>query len=599
METSKPMIQGRGFLAGALLILLTSTVSTFSFPQAASWPEPPGIESLKQQLGASEANKGKNHPDLVEILLNLGNAYRDEGGYVPATPYVERALSIEEKAHGSESLEVAATLDKLGTLYLLQGDTARARAAYMRARPTLLRELGKDKPAYGLFLMHVGELELLAGHIKEAQEAVDQALTAFGGEISHAAQEWTEANRMLGLLFLGLSKYKEAEQQLVYCLTVRSEALNSENQDKALFYMASANNSLGQFYVTVGRNDEAEPLLLDALRAYEKQYGKNHPLLEDVLVNLAALYENKGDASKGRDYAERVQALHRLSSGYSHLSDWPVRSIIRATPQPRPTPTSVEDAAEIRLGAVTGSAAATQEPILLRLDAPVGRVTQYHRQTQSWLPGFSTTTPENVMTDFSTESVTAAEGDVRTLSTVVVSSQMDMPEERPAKNVLKGMTTIRRVDSRGRVLSSEVTKSGKGMQGGAAAEHAASTFTLPEGPVRVGDTWTATETMPLGPGTAGRTATLHVAYRLERIGSEGGERVAVVSMNGTVTGWLELAGLYPHQYLAPSSRQPSGTLTGEIHIGLSAKRIVGLTMSMEDGWGTKYGLKTRMTMTVQ
>ena len=87
----------------------------------ASWPDPARIRGLKQQLAASEAKNGKDHPDLVEILLRLGNAYRDEGGYVPATPYVERALSITEKTHGSEHLEVAATLDKLGTLYLAPG----------------------------------------------------------------------------------------------------------------------------------------------------------------------------------------------------------------------------------------------------------------------------------------------------------------------------------------------------------------------------------------------------------------------------------------------------------------------------------------------
>ena len=127
----------------------------------------------------------------------------------------------------------------------------------------------------------------------------------------------------------------------------------------------------------------------------------------------------------------------------------------------------------------------------------------------------------------------------------------------------------------------------------------ASTFTLPEGPVRVGDTWTATETMPMGPGTGGRTATLQVTYRLERIGSEGGARVAVISMNGEVTAWLELAGLSPNQHLVASSRRPTGTMSGEIHLDLDAKWVVGLTMTMEDQWGTEYGLKTSMTTVAQ
>jgi TonB family protein len=244
-----------------------------------------------------------------------------------------RALSIIEKTHGSEGLAVGLELDKLGNVYLAQGDIARARTAYMRARPILLEKL-QNNSAYGLFLTHLGKLRLLTGQTEEAKGTVDQALTACGKELFKADHNWTEGNRMLGLLFLGLGKYREAEEQLIYALTVRSEALDFENRDAALLYMASASNSLGEFYVTVGLDDKAEPLLLDALGAYEKKYGNDHPLSEDVLVNLAAVYEGKGDASKARQYAERAQALHRRSAGYSHVPEWPVRTLVRATPPP-------------------------------------------------------------------------------------------------------------------------------------------------------------------------------------------------------------------------------------------------------------------------
>jgi hypothetical protein len=69
MNASKSVIRGAGFLAGSLLVLLTActsaSVSTASLSQAASWPEPARIRGLKQQLAASEAKNGKDHPDLV------------------------------------------------------------------------------------------------------------------------------------------------------------------------------------------------------------------------------------------------------------------------------------------------------------------------------------------------------------------------------------------------------------------------------------------------------------------------------------------------------------------------------------------------------
>src|SRR5579864_2390063 len=148
-KTSKSVIRSPGFPAGVLLVLLISSLTPPSFPQEASWPEPSGVSGLKQQLATSEAKKGKDHPDLVEILYKLADAYANEGGYVLAAPYVERALSVAEKTHGSESLEVGATLDKLGTLYLYQGDIARARTAYVRAGPILFEKLGQNNPGYG------------------------------------------------------------------------------------------------------------------------------------------------------------------------------------------------------------------------------------------------------------------------------------------------------------------------------------------------------------------------------------------------------------------------------------------------------------------
>jgi len=117
---------------------------------------------------------------------------------------------------------------------------------------------------------------------------------------------------------------------------VRFEALSFGPRDEGLFYMAPVRNALGQLYVTVGLLEQAESLLQDALDAYEKKYGKDHPLTEDVLVNLAALYDGRQDASKAREYAERAQAVHGRSAGYSHVADQPLRWLARATPPPDP-----------------------------------------------------------------------------------------------------------------------------------------------------------------------------------------------------------------------------------------------------------------------
>jgi hypothetical protein len=255
----------------------------------------------------------------------------------------------------------------------------------------------------------------------------------------------------------------------------------------------------------------------------------------------------------------------------------------------------------------TGIAATAdaQEPILLRLDAPVGRITKYRTQTQSWLQGFPTdpTKPSMVKTDVTTESVTEVEGDVRTMSTVLDSDQLDVDDtDAPlhAKNTLRGQTTVSRIDSRGRVLSSKVTREADAMRGQPpAASHAGGEFTLPDGPVRIGDTWAATERMSMGPGTGGMHGEVQVTYKLQRVDLAHGARVAVISMNGAIVTWLEPVGLRGQLKAIPNAAPDMSSVSGELRLDLDASRMVGLTVNIENRWGTSRGHRTRMTRIAQ
>lgn len=258
------------------------------------------------------------------------------------------------------------------------------------------------------------------------------------------------------------------------------------------------------------------------------------------------------------------------------------------------------------------TSAHAQEPVLLRLDAPVGRVSTYRTQTRSWLPTFPTdsTKPTMVTAYVTTESVVGVDGDARIVSAVVTSSQFDYGRFH-AKNRERGRTTVTRVDSRGRMLLIDLTRDGKSLQDEPGSEripgesptmpHAGGAFTLPEAPVRVGESWTATERVYLGTGTGGRHADVRVTYRLERIGPEGGARVAVISMAGPIVAWLYRSGTGDSLRLEaePIGDAPAtGAMSGEIHLDLDSTQIVSVTMNIEDRWGTPQGLRTRMTRTV-
>lgn len=250
--------------------------------------------------------------------------------------------------------------------------------------------------------------------------------------------------------------------------------------------------------------------------------------------------------------------------------------------------TSLLGAAFLASGA---SIQAQAQAVLLRVAPPVGQVTHYRTVSQTWMqiPGMTpgdTTQPAMTQTMFTTRTVTAMDGTARVVTTVVDSSQRQMPGMGGAGmggDMLRGMITTQHVDPRGRVLSSEVTPPpGAPPMVAQALQRSGSRGTpaMPERAVTPGETWSDTMSMPLGGGRGSQAATTFVmTYKLERVERGGGGRVAVVSMAGAV-----------HTDSAAAAGATTGTMTGEIAFDLDASRMLHMLMDMSARVQTQQGV---------
>ena len=311
------------------------------------------LAALKKELAATEVRKGKDHADLVPILLNISVAQRDQGGYIPSRPYAQRALEIARQTGGKGSGEVAGALDLLGTLDYLQGDYDSARENYQGVLSIAEKTLGPKHPAYAVALDHLARVHLLTGKTAEAEASLQTAMTVVSEAFGPASGQAAAIQLRLGELYLRTGRLAEAEHALVFALTIRSEGLGipvmagqSTKQD-ALFAMAPPRNLLGRLYTLAGFHDKAEPLLQDALKACESQLGKEHPLLEDILVNLAALAVVRGDAAQASAYNRRADEIFDKNVGFSHLPGSPRPKLIAPAP---PSRSGLRPYADARIG---------------------------------------------------------------------------------------------------------------------------------------------------------------------------------------------------------------------------------------------------------
>ncbi len=236
--------------------------------------------------------------------------------------------------------------------------------------------------------------------------------------------------------------------------------------------------------------------------------------------------------------------------------------------------------AALALAAAVVSVPAAAQPVRLRFTPPVGQVSHYRSETQSWMrvPGMATDTtrPTLTRTMFQTRTVTAAEAGGRVVTTAIDSSVQDlgpMAGMMPAGDMFKGFTITQHLDSLGEVRSYDV-KAPEGASPMIAAalqrQGGQRPFRLPARRVSPGDTWASADTMELGAG--GGRSFLDLTYKLERVETRGGSRVATISMTGKL-----------HSDSAAASGAVAGEMTGTVVLDLGTSRVLrsSTTMSAE------------------
>ena len=233
------------------------------------------------------------------------------------------------------------------------------------------------------------------------------------------------------------------------------------------------------------------------------------------------------------------------------------------------------------------AAAALAQAVDLRFTPSVGQVTRYKMTSQAWLSGDTTSAPM-VTTMFQTRTVVSMDGPNYVVKTVTDSTISPMAGGR---DPMRGMAVTQHLDPRGRVLSTEMTPPPglppfvANMMQRNSGQNANSNRTaiLPDHPLNVGDTCTDTMVTSSSAGGRGRPQQVSfiVTYKLVRVETQGGSRVAVISMDGTEQGGA------------------NGTVTGEMALDLGAGRLAHMNSDMsfqpQPGAGT---MRTKMTMEV-
>jgi len=221
---------------------------------AYEWEKYDDAEPLfKRAVVSSEKSLGSDSPDLANSLNNLAGLYQKTGRYTDAEPLYKRAIALGDKTLGPEHPTQAIRLNNLGSLYRILRRYDDAEKLYLRAI-AIGETLGPEHPDQAVRLNNLGELYLGAGRFAEAEAPLRRAIEI---DKSLGPDNVDLVNPLNNLGQLCWATYRYAEAEALYR---RAIAVGEKAQSGKPIGLAKTRRNYADLLDKLGRTGEAAKL---------------------------------------------------------------------------------------------------------------------------------------------------------------------------------------------------------------------------------------------------------------------------------------------------------------------------------------------------
>jgi tetratricopeptide (TPR) repeat protein len=244
----------------------------------------------------------KAGPIDATALYNLAAVYHREGKLQEARRLHLAALEIIERERGQFSLEVAQSLNDLGSI-------DRSLGQYSRAIKSLDRAVGMidETGAPGLLatvLNNLGAAYYEAGQYTKAEAVLLRGLALAESSSGRAREEIPYLLSGVGRIYLDRKRFAEAEAVFERDVIALAASVGVQHPDYAiaLHNLATANQRQKRFRT-------AEPLEEHAISILEKSLNPTTPLLAAPLKSYVEILKGLGRNAEAREVARRAKLI--------------------------------------------------------------------------------------------------------------------------------------------------------------------------------------------------------------------------------------------------------------------------------------------------
>ena len=251
--------------------------------------------------------------NAVVILSNILSWYisnfivislHDKGKYSVAFRFAKIALKLSEDIFGKSHQNYATSLNDLGELNYLLGNSTEAEENFQEA--LILREklFGKNHLDVSRTLNSLGLISYSRHNYIEAESLFKRALTIREKKLKRNCEELTESLNNLALALYCQYRYYEAEPLFIRAIKI-FEDLDNIN----ILNYASCVNNLAELYNSECKFEDAEILYKASLEIREKYLSPNDLDLLNSINNLALVYYSQDKNKEGDLLLDRLIVL--------------------------------------------------------------------------------------------------------------------------------------------------------------------------------------------------------------------------------------------------------------------------------------------------
>jgi serine/threonine protein kinase/Tfp pilus assembly protein PilF len=268
------------------------------------------------EAGAERVQKDlADQPELkAEMLTVIGHVYQRLGMFDVAKPLLEDALSIERRAGGGDTVELAQSVSAFGILLRERGDATASVPFLEEALALRRRLLGPDHQDVAVSLVELGRAVLDAGMSDRAEPLYREALDIRRRIFGEMHRETSTSKADLALLLLQRGDLAGAEPLLREALDTSRKVLSADHPN-----VGAGWNNLGLLLLDKGDYVAAEPMFREAFAIRRKQFGDRHPSLSFNMGNLAISLREQGKLDEAESVLREALAVARTSPGNNEV----------------------------------------------------------------------------------------------------------------------------------------------------------------------------------------------------------------------------------------------------------------------------------------